>query len=125
MQTNILIGLFLCHFLCDYTPLSTPWMLRAKEVGKPLFPIFTHALVHATFMTLLLIFFLGPTNPKILPLFLFQLGTHFIIDILKGRLNIWFPVVQSPKTPRYWVVFGLDQYLHGLVIIAMSHYAIQ
>ena len=32
-QTQILIGLFICHFLADYTHLSTAWMLNAKRLG--------------------------------------------------------------------------------------------
>jgi hypothetical protein len=49
-QTTILIGLFICHFLADYTHLSTAWMLNAKRLGTPLFPIFCHAFVHMFIM---------------------------------------------------------------------------
>ena len=42
----LLILLFFSHFLCDFTPLSTPIMLNAKRVGSPLGPIFEHACVH-------------------------------------------------------------------------------
>ncbi len=50
MQTYILIGLFICHFLADYTHLSTNWMLNAKRLGKPLHPILIHAMVHTLLM---------------------------------------------------------------------------
>ena len=52
IQTETLIILFACHWLADYTHLSTAWMLNAKRLGKPLLPIFAHALVHASLMFL-------------------------------------------------------------------------
>ncbi|MCX6185983.1 MAG: hypothetical protein NTU43_03160, partial [Bacteroidetes bacterium] len=62
MQTQILIGLFICHWLADYTLLSTAWMLNAKRFGKPLFPIFIHAAMHTMLMSLVLGWFIGFTN---------------------------------------------------------------
>ena len=120
MQTTILIGLFICHFLGDYTHLSTAWMLNAKRLGKPFHPILVHALVHTTLMTMLM-FILGVEN--VIQLALIQLSTHFLIDVWKGRMNSWFPVLQSPANKWHWIVFGFDQLLHALVIIAMSYYA--
>jgi len=113
----ILTGLFICHFLADYTHLSTSWMLNAKRLGKPLFPIFTHALVHASLMTLFLSFF----TKYLFILFLFQLITHFLIDTLKGKMNVWFPSLNSPANKWHWIIFGFDQLLHSLVIISMYY----
>ncbi len=123
MQTQVLIGLFICHWLADYTHLSTDWMLNAKRLGKPLHPILVHALVHATLMFLVLIPFIGLSD-KIWKLFLFQLITHFLIDVLKGRMNGWFPSLQSPTNKWHWILFGFDQFLHALVIIGMSAYIV-
>lgn len=123
MQTQILIGLFFCHLLGDYTPLSTEWMLNAKRVGKPLYPIFIHALVHALLMLVLLTVMFKLAMVKLFILFGIQLITHFVIDVCKGRVGAWFPILQSPNNKWYWIVFGIDQYLHTLVIIAMSFYA--
>lgn len=130
-QTIILIGLFACHFLADYTHLSTAWMLKAKRLGKPLFPIFTHALVHSVLM----FSFIWAYNSycwgiwhgiviQELNLFLFQITTHFLIDVWKGRMNGWFPSLQSPANKWHWIVFGFDQLLHATVIIVMSLYAV-
>lgn len=129
--TYILLALFFCHFLADYTHLSTPWMLNAKRLGKPLFPIFWHALVHANLMWICLeiygYYYLG-THPfrweisVIDELFLFQLITHFIIDVWKGRMNGWFPSLQSPANKWHWIIFGLDQLFHAVVIIVMVQY---
>jgi hypothetical protein len=124
MQTQILIGLFICHFLVDYTHLSTAWMLNAKRLGKPLYPIFTHAFIHASLMLVLLALVFGFSGFKLAALFGFQLITHFLIDVWKGRMNGWFPTLQSPANKWHWIVFGFDQLLHALVIIGMSLYAV-
>ncbi len=132
MQTQILIGLFICHWLADYTHLSTGWMLSAKRLGKPLTPIFVHALMHSALMTLFITLYywvkndynlLGDSYGFIDNLFLIQLITHFAIDVWKGKMNNWFPALQSPANKWHWIVFGFDQLLHALVIIGMSYYA--
>lgn len=122
MQTQILIGLFICHFLADYTHLSTAWMLNAKRLGKPLYPIFTHAFIHASLMLVLLALVFGLSGFKLDVLFIFQLITHFLIDVWKGRMNGWFPTLQSPANKWHWIVFGFDQLLHAIVIILMSYF---
>jgi NADH:ubiquinone oxidoreductase subunit H len=53
-----------------------------------------------------------------------QLVTHFLIDVWKGRMNGWFPALRSPSNKGHWIVFGLDQLLHTLVIIGMALYAV-
>lgn len=121
-QTQILIGLFICHFLADYTHLSTSWMLNAKRLGKPLFPIFIHAAMHTILMSLVLLWFIGHTNLWAY-LVMFQWSTHFLIDVWKGRMNGWFPSLQSPANKWHWIVFGFDQLLHAVVIGIMSYYA--
>ena len=123
MQTQILIGLFICHFLADYTHLSTAWMLNAKRLGKPLFPIFAHAGMHTILMFLFLVWF-NYDLELVLKLSAFQLITHFLIDVWKGRMNGWFTSLQSPANKWHWIVFGFDQLLHALVIIGMSLYAV-
>lgn len=118
MNTLLLISLFFCHFLADFTPLSTSWMLNAKRLGTPLLPIFAHACVHGILMFIPLIIFLGSCWGVVL-LVWFQILTHFLIDMWKGRMNGWFPVLQSPANKSHWVIFGFDQFLHALVIIVM------
>ena len=122
-QTTILIGLFICHWLADYTHLSTAWMLNAKRLGEPLFPIFAHAGMHTILMFLFLVWFTNDLS-LVLKLSAFQLITHFLIDVWKGRMNGWFPALQSPANKWHWIVFGFDQLLHALVIISMSVYAV-
>lgn len=124
MQTGILIGLFICHWLADYTPLSNSWMLDAKRFGRPLYPIFTHAFIHSVLMLIVLSLVFGLDGIRLAALFNMQLFSHFAIDVWKGRMNGWFPVLQSPANKWHWVVFGYDQLLHALVIVAMSIYAV-
>ena len=122
MNTTILLLLFGCHWLADYTHLSTAWMLNAKRLGKPLFPIFCHALTHGLLMWLPL-YFISMADIKDINLFIaFQVATHFLIDVWKGRMNGWFTALQSPTNKWHWIVFGLDQYFHAIVIILMVHF---
>lgn len=109
--------LFVCHFLADFSPLSTDWMLRAKSKGWPLFPILMHAGVHATLMFAVLIFFVPFTLA--LQLAALQWLAHFIIDVSKGRMNVLFPSVADSTQKSYWILFGFDQLLHQLVILMM------
>lgn len=123
--TILLLTLFFCHFLADYTHLSTAWMLNAKRLGKPLFPILAHAGVHSLLMGIALTI-LGYGNllqfDIVDKLMIFQLFTHFIIDMWKGRMNGWFPSLQSPANKWHWIVFGIDQYFHAVVIILMVYF---
>lgn len=123
LQTQILIGLFICHFLTDYTHLSTSCMLNAKRLGEPLFSIFAHAGMHAILMFLFLVLFTNDLG-LVLKLSVFQLATHFLIDLLKGKMNSWFFAIQSPANKWHWFVFGFDQLLHSIVVILMSFYAV-
>ncbi len=118
---NVLIALFFCHWLADFTWLSNSWMLNAKALGKPLFPIFIHAAMHAMLMSLVLGWVIGFTD-KWAYLVMLQWVTHFVIDVWKGRMNGWFPLLKNPANKWHWVIFGWDQYLHALVILLMAQY---
>lgn len=125
------ISLFFCHFIADFTPLSTAWMLKAKRFGTPLFPIFCHALVHATLMAFVIELYMLYTRigynafelkfTIVDALFLFQLLSHFIIDILKGKANLMLPKCRDQINYPYhfWMLFGADQFLHATVILSM------
>ena len=112
--------LLICHFLADFTPLSTGWMLKAKQFGKPLFPILIHASVHAILMLVVLLFFTEPV--KALQLAGIQLTAHFLIDTWKGRMSFWFPLLQDPTKTGYWALLGFDQLLHQLTIVGMVYF---
>lgn len=115
-----LIALNVCHWAADFTHLSTDWMLNAKRYGKPLYPIFVHALVHAIlfFTTVWALYDLD----KAIFAGGFQLITHFMIDLIKGRLSFWFRRLEDPSNKYHWWVFGADQFMHHLVIILTIYF---
>lgn len=122
-STILLIALFFCHFLADFTHLSTKWMLDAKRLGIGVIPIIAHASVHGLLMGIVLLFYVDVKTPLYWNLVLYQILIHFAIDLCKGRMNGWFPSLQSATNKWHWIVFGFDQFLHAVVIIIMVHYA--
>lgn len=66
---------------------------------------------------LFLLFF---TNwEMVLVLYAFQAISHTIIDVLKGKINFYFPQTREISDVKFWVVFGFDQFLHASIIILM------
>lgn len=119
-NTYLLMALFFCHFLADYTQLSRPWMLKAKATGQIGWQIMAHAFVHGFLMAVVLGVYCADTRMSLL---LFQIMTHFCIDVLKGRMNVWFPKVKDSAKYPHWILFGFDQFLHAVVIIIMASIA--
>lgn len=117
----LLLLLNVCHWAGDYTHLSTAEMLGAKRLGKPLTPIFAHATVH--FILMFIVVFPASLNEPgtMILVLLIQLISHFLIDVLKGRLNGWFPRLSDPSNKFHWWIFGIDQFLHQSVIILMVY----
>jgi len=126
-NASLLIFLFIAHYIGDYSHLSTNWMLSAKRIGKPYLPIAAHALAHACLMTFICNIYtaLPMMNYKYDncdSVFLIQLSTHFAIDVLKGKCNVWFPSFANPANKAHWYVFGFDQLLHQIVIIGIWYF---
>jgi hypothetical protein len=119
---KLLLVLFFCHFLADYTPLSDAKMLAAKRFGRPFTPILAHGFTHGALMGVAMIY-LGVDQILAIMLALGQTWSHAGIDVLKGRLNARYATLQSPANVVHWVVFGLDQYAHTAIIILMWHLA--
>lgn len=128
----LLILLNIGHFLGDYTHLSTGKMLKAK--GKPIGPIALHGLVHGLlcfsicllYATILIKLNMPyPSFSIVLFCFIIMFLTHTAIDILKGRLNLFYPKLSNPKNVFHWYVFGLDQLLHQIVIILIAYIIVQ
>lgn len=114
---KLILLLMVCHWMADFTQLSNPWMLAAKQRGKSLFPILAHACVHGVLMFIVLLFFTD--LEKALTLMAFQIAAHFCIDVWKGRMNGWFPKFENTSNPYFWWLFGFDQFLHQVVILSM------
>ena len=123
MQFTLLISLLICHFLADYC-LTTPQMIKAKASGKKLQHIFFHSCVHAVLMGLVFLAF-SVSWKTVLLLSAFELCSHFVIDYLKGLSGRLFPALADNQQKPFWILYGLDQLLHLLVIVAMTYFALK
>lgn len=124
MQVSLLISLLISHYIGDYTHLSTKEMLDAKRIGRPYKPIADHALVHTVIMCLVCAIFISKTNRANPATTLYivcaiEFFSHFFIDVLKGKCNVWFPAVSQPQNKSHWYIFGFDQLLHQIAIVAI------
>lgn len=124
MDSALFILILICHWAGDFTHLSRPYMLKAKKFGKPLQPILDHAAIHAFLMAMVVLFYCDRSimmGVNILGVFFIQLISHTTIDLLKGRCNGWFPILQDNTKYPHWYVFGLDQVLHILIIVVITN----
>lgn len=102
------------HLLGDTVFLNS-WMLNAKNKTIA-FPIFIHSLIHA------ILFSIGALMISwvyAVPVFVFTLASHFIIDICKSWLNR-FPIYTDMNRKPFWTLLLIDQTLHQLVIIYLT-----
>ncbi len=113
--------LFSKHFLVDF-PWQIPWhYLNKGKYGHP--GGIAHSLGHFAFTGLCLAivaftFGLPWSNELILSLALFDGVVHYHIDWAKVRIKEhfgWGPTTHE----EFWVLTGLDQYLHALTYIVI------
>ena len=131
---TILIILLVVHWLCDFTPASTPWMLAAKKNGWPIHPIFCHAATHALFTLFIFRVFTKAYYNCLFPLSalpdsvfvsmvcasLFILFTHWFFDIVKGMVARFYPSTGDISQKGFWVMLGLDQLAHTLMLVIIA-----
>ena len=119
-MTSTIILLFLtlnlAHFLGDFTPLNQ-WFIEAKRYGKPIGLVAGHGAVNGVLYGLAIWLFLDWKAGMFA--FGIETVTHTIIDLLKGRINRWFPVVEDTNKPIFWTIMGVDQLLHQIVMIVI------
>ena len=118
----LLIALLGCHYLADFC-LTLPVMIRAKSDGRKLWPIVLHASIHAVLMGLCLLIY-GVEWQMLLFLMMIELVSHFVIDVSKTRVSIRFPFLSDNRHKPYWMLYGLDQLLHQMVVIVIWYSAI-
>lgn len=94
-------------------------MLKAKATGEFGWPIFAHALVHASLMGIAISIYCNNWD-VVFYSFLLQLLSHFLIDVWKGKMNVWFPKVMDTTKYPHWILFGFDQFLHAYFIIMIA-----
>ena len=118
----LLIVLLICHYLADFC-LTWPALIRSKADGRNVWPILLHAMVHAVLMGGCLLVF-GVNMELTLWLMLLELVTHFVIDTCKAVVSVKIPLLAEVKQKPYWVLFGLDQLMHQLVVVVLWYAAI-
>ena len=118
----LLAALLVCHYVADFC-LTTPMMIRAKADGRNPWPILLHATIHAALMGGCLWGY-GTGGSLLWILMVTELLSHFIIDTLKARVSVWFPFLADPSRKPYWIIYGLDQLLHQLVVAAIWYAAV-
>lgn len=111
----LLVLLMFCHFLADYTPMLDLNMIKAKEKGSPIGPIIEHGITHGVLM--LWVVLIMKNIPLSCLTFVIQSTSHALIDILKGKIGVWFPVFKDYNKRPLWALMGFDQYLHFIVIL--------
>ena len=116
----LLISLLFCHYLADFC-LTTPAMIRAKADGRNPWPIILHAAIHASLMAIFLLLWATSWKAVLLAMVV-EWGTHFLIDWTKARLSARFPRLADQQQKPYWMLYGLDQLLHQLVIVGIWYY---
>lgn len=116
----LLAALLIAHNLGDFTPLATARIRRAKAEGGPLGLIAAHAAVHGVLVGLAALIVVGP-SPSVLALAAgLELVTHFGIDAARTRLGVHVPVLADMHSNPFWWALGVDQLLHGLVLVGIA-----
>ena len=114
--------LLICHYLADFC-FTSPSMIKAKADGRNPWPILLHAGIHAGLIGICLLLW-GISWKLLLILILFELASHFLFDIAKGRLTAHYSVLADMRKKSYWMLYGFDQLLHLLVIVMIWYYCI-
>jgi len=113
----ILLALFgIKHFLADFL-MQFEYMLKEKGIYGATGGIH-HALLHASFTFLILVFFCHNGN-EIIALAAVDFFIHYHVDFYKQQLNKHLTTADR----RFWILLGLDQALHYLTYIGIIYVA--
>lgn len=111
----ILFLLFTKHFIVDF-PLQTPfqWMNKGTygHAGGIL-----HATLHAVGTLGIFLLFYASTEGAFILAFIDGV-VHYHIDWAKMNINKKYGW-QPDKHPEFWILLGLDQYLHALTYLLL------
>lgn len=117
----LLLALLVAHELGDFTPLATERIRRAKADGWPVGPIAAHAAIHAVLVGLAVWIVVGPSMSILALAVCLELLTHFSIDLTRARLSIRIPVLSDVRSNPFWWALGVDQLLHGMVLVGIAY----
>ena len=113
----LMAALLLAHCLGDFTPLATARMQDAKAVGSPIAPIGGHALIHAALVGLAVLIIVRPEMKIVGAAAAIEFWSHVGIDWMRGKLGAKYPSLSDPSRQAFWTALGIDQLLHGLVLV--------
>jgi len=54
----------------------------------------------------------------------FEWVTHFLIDTMKARLSVAISLLADARHKPYWMLYGLDQLLHEIVVVTIWYYSV-
>lgn len=117
----LLVALFVAHDLGDFTPLATARIRQAKAEGGPMGPIAVHAGVHALLVGLAIVAVARPSASILGVAVGAEFVTHFAIDATRARIGARIPALSNWHSNPFWWALGLDQLLHGLVLIGIAY----
>lgn len=116
----LLVGLLVAHNLGDFTPLVTESIRRAKAEGGPMRLIAAHAAVHGILVGMAALVVVGPALPVLALAAGLEFVTHFGIDATRTRLGLRVPALADMHSNAFWWALGVDQLLHGLVLVGIA-----
>jgi Protein of unknown function (DUF3307) len=112
----ILLALFgIKHFIADFL-MQFDYMLREKGIYGAIGGVH-HALVHASWTFLILVFFCSSAD-EIIALSFADFVLHYHIDYFKQKLNKGLTTADR----MFWVWLGADQALHYLTYVGIISY---
>lgn len=112
----LLLALFgIKHFLADFL-MQYEYMLREKGIYGATGGIH-HAMLHASFTFLILVFFCDSGN-EIIALSAVDFFIHYHVDFVKQQLNRGLTTADR----NFWLLLGADQALHYLTYIGIIAY---
>lgn len=119
----LLTTLLMCHYLADFC-FTFPAMIKAKADGRNPWPIMLHTGIHAGLVGISLLLW-GVSWNLLLMLALLEFVSHFLIDTAKGQLTAHYSILGDTQKKPHWMLYGLDQLLHLLVIVMIWYYCVE
>ena len=129
-QLLILVGvLLLCHLVGDFcfvwqglVESKTNFLLGPEGLGALVstLVITVHSVIHSLLVCIALsLFWFFSSCDNFTALQIAALSViigffHCVIDVLKALANV---IINNPEKQIYWVLFGLDQFLHQIVLL--------
>ena len=115
LEFQILFWLLTKHIIADYFT-QYPWMYKYKGIyGHP--GGLAHAGWHGLLTTIICYPFVG-IWPAVL-LGLLDSVIHYHVDYVKS--NSWKRWPCTPQDQLFWIIHGVDLYLHGMTYFLILH----